>query len=349
MRNYSRVMRWACLMAVSAVIGSACGDPSSAGSSSQSAPLAGTPAAASACPDVDASLLDFDADPGAMTAESARLEPMLGQVLAYGSAHPDEFAGYGLTWHTASDASVIISLTGDLEAHRAALSQIVALPDELIVCSAVQSQSAAQALLAELQAEFGDRFLTSGASMRGTVDLAMPAADEQLAGQLVAQFGPKVRVKVGSLPYPMPDPPPPSHCPELVADEPPAGLEVTVVAPTRPLSTAADPFASDLQVQVRNVGTDPVRFDTGIAIGYLLDDEGVIVASSETVMVPAIGLTVDLSGGQSTTVQLVVSPASCDPAVGYVVPPGTYQLVALLPRGTGALRSAPLTVDVTAS
>jgi hypothetical protein len=32
----------------------------------------------------------------AMMAESPRLEPMLGQVLAYGGQHPDEFGSYGV-------------------------------------------------------------------------------------------------------------------------------------------------------------------------------------------------------------------------------------------------------------
>lgn len=45
-----------------------------------------------------------------MPAESSRLEPMLGQVLAYGGQHRDQFGSYGLVWDGA-DASVFVSFT----------------------------------------------------------------------------------------------------------------------------------------------------------------------------------------------------------------------------------------------
>lgn len=362
MRNYSQVMRrWACLVAVAfTVTAAACGDPSSVGSpgddtaapnatsAADSTAVVSTPAADSTCPDFDARHPDFNADPTGMTDESSRLEPMLGQVLAYGNAHPDEFAGYGLIWQATNDATVVIALAGDVDAHRSALAQQVAFPDELVVCHAVQSQTAAQAMQQQLQTESGNGFLSSYVEIDGTVTIGLRAADERLAGQMVAQHGDLVRVQVGSLPYPMPDPPPPSHCPALAADAAPAGMEITVVPPG-PLSAADDPFSADLQVMVRNVGSDRISFGTGIAIGYLLDQQGSVVAASDTVGIDDIGLGVDLAPGESTTIQLVVSPASCDPAVGYVVPPGTYQLVALVQHERDTLRSTPLSVEVTAS
>jgi hypothetical protein len=60
-----------------------------------------------------------------VAAESSRLEPMLGQVLAYGMQHADQFGGYGLVWQSADDASVFISFTKNVGEHRAALARSV--------------------------------------------------------------------------------------------------------------------------------------------------------------------------------------------------------------------------------
>ena len=50
-----------------------------------------------------------------MMAEQSRLEPMLGQVLAYGAQYPDQFGTYGLIWHDDGSASVFVSFTADVE------------------------------------------------------------------------------------------------------------------------------------------------------------------------------------------------------------------------------------------
>ena len=88
-----------------------------------------------------------------MQAELARVEPMLGQVLAYGGQHPDQFGSYGLVWHAGDDASVFISFTSDLDVHRAALEAVVAHPDELVVCQVAVSGEVARGIEATLVAE----------------------------------------------------------------------------------------------------------------------------------------------------------------------------------------------------
>ncbi len=116
-------------------------------------------------------------------AEASRLEPTLGQVLAYGSDHPDVFGSYGLVWHDVGDASVFFC-TGDLEPHRDALESIVEFPDDLIVCQVSISGQAAQALEATLVAELRGRFLSIGRDGSGVVDVAVRADEIDLAREL---------------------------------------------------------------------------------------------------------------------------------------------------------------------
>lgn len=132
-------------------------------------------------------------------AESGRLEPMLGQVLAYGGEHRDEFGTYGLVWHNASDASVLISFTADVDEHRATLEQLVEYPDELIVCQAALSGDANLALQALLVEELTGRFISIGQGF-GSVAIELPTSEKQLAAELTARFGDIVSIKFGDYP-----------------------------------------------------------------------------------------------------------------------------------------------------
>src|SRR5262245_53153214 len=127
-------------------------------------------------------------DGSPMMAESSRLEPMLGTVLAYGGEHPDEFGTYGLIWHAEGDASVFISFTGHLDEHRSALAGMVAFPDELIVCQVALSGQASQQLSAALNNELAGRYssISQGA---GPVEIVLAATEEALARELVDRYG----------------------------------------------------------------------------------------------------------------------------------------------------------------
>jgi hypothetical protein len=152
--------------------------------------------AAERCPDSGGSSAG---DGGAgMSAEAGRLEPMLGQALAYGSEHRDEFGTYGLVWQSASDASVVISFTSHLDGHRSALAKLVEHPDELIVCQAALSGDANQALQSLLVEELAGHFssITQGF---GSVDIVLLPTEGQLAADLTARFGDIVSIKFGGL------------------------------------------------------------------------------------------------------------------------------------------------------
>ena len=63
-----------------------------------------------------------------VVSEASRLEPVLGQLLAYGSERPDVFGSYGVVWHDDGTASAFASFVGDLDGHRAALSTWSTIP-----------------------------------------------------------------------------------------------------------------------------------------------------------------------------------------------------------------------------
>ena len=130
-----------------------------------------------------------------MQAEVARLEPMLGQVLAYGGQHPGEFGSYGLIWQSGNDASVFISFTSNLAVHRNALNDLVSYPDELIVCQVGVSGDVARALMAKLTDDLQGHFQSVGLGMGG-VEVVLLPGQQALADELVAKYGDAVVVTV---------------------------------------------------------------------------------------------------------------------------------------------------------
>ena len=283
------------------------------------------------CPDSVAFSISGDAS--AMLSESSRLEPMLGAVLGYGGEHPDRFGSYGLIWHGETDASVFISFADDdLAGHRAALSGVVEFPDELIVCQVALPGTASQALSAALTAELAGRYLSISQG-GGPIEIGLPASEEALARDLLDRYGEAVELTVGALAYPLDAAS--SVCQEPLGEPPPAELDMSIVQPTGPL--VPDAFgSSSFEVQLTNHGEAPIRFTTGTTLGTILDAEGNVVATSANLAVAAVGIGIDLAPGASTIVPGVVALASCDPRIGYTLPPGEYGLVASVSRSDTA-------------
>jgi len=134
-----------------------------------------------------------------MQTELARVEPMLGIVLAYGGRHPDEFGSYGLIWQGVNDATVFVSFTRNLDLHRDALDDLVAYPDELIVCQVAVSGDVARALMVKLSDDLQGHFHSVSLGVGG-VEVVLMAGEEALADQLVEEYGDAVSVTVCSDP-----------------------------------------------------------------------------------------------------------------------------------------------------
>jgi len=283
----------------------------------------------------------------AMMAEVTRLEPMIGQVLAYGQAHADVFGSYGLVWLGGDDASVFASFTGDLDIHRTALAATVPYPDELVVCQIAVIGPDAATLQAQLARELEGRYWSLGIGATG-LQVGLDADEDAMARELVDRYGGAVEVSVGAMRYP----------PELAVDtciDLPAPVSIpglSIVAATT-IVTAESMGATTIDgntaapppsVTLTNTRSAPIRFNSGITSGLLIDEAGDVV-SANLGGIAALGIGVDLAPGASTDLPLVVGTASCRAALGYTLPPGSYRLVVLVPANGSTVVSEP--VDIT--
>lgn len=286
-------------------------------------------------------LSDAGAD---MAAEASRLEPMIGQVLAYGSQHPEQFGSYGLIWHDGGDASVFISFTSELAEHRQTLAGMVPFPEELIVCQVAVSGSDSEAIQAQLVDELEGRYLSIGLGVDGLA-VTLAADEAELAADLQARYGDAINLYVGVLAYPLDEAT--SACADPPAEREVPGLSITIEPPDVPIA-AAGTQPANLTVTVTNAGDTPIQFSSGTAIGTLLDSDGRVVNSNQ-ISVADVGIEVDLQPGASTDLPLLVTTASCDPALGYIVPPGEYRLITEILHADGDLTylsSQPAVVTV---
>jgi hypothetical protein len=191
-------------------------------------------------------------------------------------------------------------------------------------------------LAATLTSELAGRFRLIGKT-GDAVQIVLPATEEALAAELVDRYRDSVQVTVGALPYPMPSDAS-SVCTQLDATQTDAALDTVIVAPTEAfVASGVEPW--NFEIQISNVGDAPIEFVTGIAGGIVLDSNGDVVGTP-TVEVPDGGIGVDLAPGESTVVPGVFDSASCEPRLGYTLPPGQYDLVALVQRSddTGSRR-----------
>lgn len=266
-------------------------------------------------------------DPSVVLDEASRLEPMIGVVLQYGSQHPGVFGGYGLHWITADDASVFVSFTGDLGAHRAALTELVEYPDELIVCQAPASEADRSAIQATLSSELNGRFTEiSSGGKSGAVVVGLNPTEETLAGELVRRYGTAIDVRVGALAYPLDDAD--SVCAPQLEPSLIDGLDAAILDPTEPL-TMTRTGTVPLTIRLTNTSDQPIRFDSGQPSTVITDQQG-SPRTSDTRAVPSVGIEVALQPDAHQDFDVEILVASCDPALGYLVPPGDHHVVVSL-------------------
>ena len=127
---------------------------------------------------------------------ATRLEPTLGQVLAYGGEHPDEFGNYGLIWHSGSDASVFAAFTTSIDQHRQALEQLVEFPNDLIVCQVAVSADAARALFAKLSSELVGPQTPAVTLGANGVEVTLLPGNDRLADELKQRYGDAVTINI---------------------------------------------------------------------------------------------------------------------------------------------------------
>lgn len=181
---------------------------------------------------------------------------------------------------------------------------------------------------AELSERHDDQVSSIGYST-GRVNITLRSSEEALAAELHERYGQQLDLSVGVLPYPMPVPPPPSECAEVPAAT--TSLDVDAhIEGTEPLTTTV-PNPPSADVVLANTGSETVHLEFGAAPPALLVRPGEATAVNAFEFgVPAYLEILDLEPGASERLRVGIGLASCDPNVGYRVPPGDYELIVVI-------------------
>jgi hypothetical protein len=159
----------------------------------------------------------------------------------------------------------------------------------------------------------------------GTIDVQLRADGEAIAEQIHAAYGDLVAITVGMLGYPDRSLPPGVSCTDLVtpsnANLP---LEATVALDS-PQVRSGDDFRG--LVTIRNIGAGAFDFQSGpTQIAQVFRPGSEVPSGLFTGGLDSIGFGQVLGPGESLTLKVLGGTASCDPALGYALPPGPYEV-----------------------
>jgi hypothetical protein len=272
---------------------------------------------------------DNGAEDGPVAQAQNRLQDDAEAAQEYGAAHPDEFAS--LRFENGPRVRLVIAFTGHIAEHCAALRDLMAFPDdfELIL------EKRTEADLRAIQEEIVNRarpFLVSAGSggATGVVEVGLRANGEGMARQIVEEYGDAVHVTVGLLSYPDR-----TRADGLTTCGPANGtlaldspLRGTLVLEPISVSSGAD---FDAKVRVVNVGVGDFAFESGSpATALVFAPGGSEPVGTFTGGIGGVGLSRVLGPRDSVDIDVLGGTASCDPALGYALPPGQYEVRAIV-------------------
>ena len=266
---------------------------------------------------------DTGAENGPVAQEQGRLRGDADAAQGYGAAHADEFAS--LRFENGPRVRIIVAFTGHIAEHCVALRELLAFPDEFEIIL----EERTEADLLKIQQEIvglARPFLQSAGSggATGVIDVALRANGEAMARQIVERYGDAVHLTVGLLSYPdRTRPDGLTTCgPAMATLRVDTPLRATLILESSTVSSGADFKA---KVRVANRGAKDFDFQSGSpatalafapggseAIGTFTGGIGGVGAGQ--VLGPLDAIDIDVLGGT----------ASCDPALGYALPPGLY-------------------------
>ena len=266
-----------------------------------------------------------------MAVASQLAERNLGAINAYVSAHASEG---GTPWLDSVNEPprMVIGFTANVAQHRIALAPLLADPDQVLVCQIAHSQSEASAVADELQqaqTSSAGGYLSVGSGADG-VDVHLRADQQAVAEDLITRYGDLVSITLGNLPYP-----PPSTD---GTSPKPGGCTADVSGPTdlnglRAQLTFNDPVVHSGQdidgtLTVTNTGNAPASFQSDSPLlGWIVQPATTTIVASYAGAVAGVGVGSTLQPGESYEIDVVVGTASCEPTVGYTLPPGEYDVL----------------------
>ncbi len=286
------------------------------------------PTAVPACPNLVAAVetgpppTDFSEN-GPLARDHDRLEADIEAAIAYGAAHQDEFAS--VRWENSPRVRIVIGFTANVEEHCAALRAVFEYPDEFEIIRQPATEAQMLAILDDLGTRYRDHLRSVGLGA-GTIDLALRGDGATIADEVAAQYGDLVRITVGLLPYP-----------DRFAGEPRCILAGPILTDTPYRVTLSVPATvtsgEDFRgtARVTNVSDAQVILDTGQPLTAILFRAG----SNRPVgffdgAVGGTGFGGPLGPGEHLDIDVLGATPSCDPALGYALPPASYDVRALV-------------------
>ena len=264
---------------------------------------------------------DDGTEDGPLAREQERIREDIYAATAYGLAHPDEYAS--IRYENGPRVRMVVGFTAHIEEHCAALRAILEYPDEFEIILQPATEARLDEIMQALSALAGDRMRSVGRGA-GEVHLTLRADGEDVAAEMHERYGDLVEITVGLLPYP-----------DRFSGDPLCGPLVGPIDVDSPLVAVATLDVGSVRsgldfggtVIVRNAGADVFDFQSGPTQSAVVFRPGAAAPSGfYTGGMDAIGYGARLEPGGSVSLDVVGGTASCDPALGYALPPGLYEV-----------------------
>jgi hypothetical protein len=265
---------------------------------------------------------DFSEE-GPLAQDQQRLQGDVEAAMAYGQRHADEFGS--LRFENSPRVRLVIGFTDHLDEHCAALRDLLAYPDEFELVLAPVTETDLYAIQDQVMLMAGD-YMQSAGSSSDTVGVSLRADGEAVAAEIAARYGDLVTITVGALIYPDRAAGGFGVCDDLVP--PPPTAPTSLVATLKPIGSPV-PSGHDFEtmVTVTNTGGEVVSFESGSPLTALVYMPGTDeVVGIYTGGIAGVGIGAELGPGESIDVDVLGGTASCDPDLGYALPPGDYEV-----------------------
>jgi hypothetical protein len=264
----------------------------------------------------------------------------------WGQTHASEFSASWIALDGPTGARLVVALPNTAEAP-AALKAVVSAPDRLVVCPHRHSRAELDKVAGEIGPAAADTAIHDVRvdAMNDAVAVGLAADKVDDAARLHDRYGDVVKLTVGWLPYPM--------ATGSAAVSSGACRPLPDPGQSSPLSAQLVLGANSLErggqargvVHVRNTSAQSVE------LRNVQPMDAVLLQPGSQKVVGALAARVDgadsggkLEPGETLSLPVMAGTASCDPALGYTVPPGSYEVVVVLPGASAGTGSSGPTV-----
>lgn len=261
-------------------------------------------------------------DPVALTQQ--RLAGDAEKARSYALQHPDTFGS--MRFENSPWVRLVIGFTDELAEHCAALRGLLEFPDEFQLIRSEVTETRLLEIQQEVTVAAGEFLVSSGIGAGPPVSVALRADGEEAAAELLEQYGELVSITVGLLPYPDPLQPGTVSCAAMIPPPPsqPTPLVAEMLPIEAPVPSGADFGAT---VRVTNTGQETLTFESGQPlIGFVFRPGEETPIAMYAGGISGTGVGAELAPGDFIDIDVLGGTASCDPALGYRLPPGRYEV-----------------------